>query len=259
MQFLRLRDKYKSDIFEDSRLNKAAGLAAKKELLLNSLAPATWKEPRLKAVNRELQQWVKKIRQPGGTRGIGQDVSDSDEEGDNLAVAPFHRFMGNVAKLSKGIKRKAEPIPPQLQTPVIKQRLSTSKKPKFKTGSKAKRWLPKTPKSEWTTSKKVKTPSPTSSVFSTAEEGTTAYGDSLEGEGDSIFGEEDTFTTGTEVPVESPLQQSLEHFKQSLEKKKEFSEKLKRARERALKKLAPAPGWKPFGTPAKRRLDGKDW
>ena len=29
--------------------------------------------------------------------------------------------------------------------------------------------------------------------------------------------------------------------------------------ELALKKLAPAPGWKPFGIPTKRKLHGKDW
>ena len=33
---------------------------------------------------------------------------------------------------------------------------------------------------------------------------------------------------------------------------------LKKATEKALKKLAPAPGWKPFGTPTRRKLDGKD-
>ena len=54
VEFLRLRDKYKSDLFDDSRLTKAAGLAAKKEILLESDVPETWKEPRLKAVNREL-------------------------------------------------------------------------------------------------------------------------------------------------------------------------------------------------------------
>ena len=48
VQFLRLRDKYKSDLLDDSRLTKAAGLAAQQELLLESPAPDTWKEPRLK-------------------------------------------------------------------------------------------------------------------------------------------------------------------------------------------------------------------
>ena len=148
VQFLRLRDKYKSNLLDDSRLTKAAGLAAQKELLLESQAPDTWKEPRLKSVNRELQQWVKKIRQPGGTRGISRDEDDSDDE--NLAVRPLQQFMGNISKISKAIKRKPESVTPQsvLQTPVVTQSHSTSKKPKltFKTGSKAKRLLPKTPK-----------------------------------------------------------------------------------------------------------------
>ena len=239
VKFLRLRDKYKSNLLDNSRLTKAAGLAAQKELLLESPAPDTWKKPRLKSVNRELQQWVKKIRQPGGTRGIGQDVSDSDDEEGNLAVGPLQQFMGNISKISKAIKRKPEPVTPQsvLQTPVVKQSPSTSKKPKltFKTGSKAKWLLPKTPKktpsSGYKTPKKKKTPSPRTSVFSTAEE-----------EG---------------FAAKSPFQRTRE----SIEKK--FNEASKRAaeraKERALKKLATAPSWKPFGTPARRRLDGKDW
>ena len=178
VKFLRLRDKYKSNLLDDSHLTKVAGLAAQIEFLLESPAPDTWKEPHLKSVNRELQQWVKKIRQPGGTRGIGQDVSNSDDEEGNLAVGPLQQFMGNISKISKAIKRKAEPVTPQsvLQTPVVKQSPSTSKKPKltFKTGSKAKRLLPKTPKktssSGYKTPKKKKTPSPPTSVFSTAEE-----------------------------------------------------------------------------------------
>ena len=237
VQFLRLRDKYKSNILDDSRLTKAAGLAAQKELLLESPDPDTWKEPRLKSVNRELQQWVKKIRQPGGTQGISRDEDDSDDK--NLAVGPLQHFMGNISKISKAIKRKAEPVTPQsaLQTPVVKQSPSTSKKPKltFKTGSRAKRLLPKTPKktpsSGYKTPKQKKTPSPPSSVSSTAEE-----------EG---------------VANKSPFQRARE----SIEKK--FAEASKRAaeraKERALKKLALAAGWKPFGTPTKRRLHGKDW
>ena len=234
VQFLRLRDKYKSNLSDDSRLTKAAGLAAKKELLLESPAPDTWKEPRLKAVNRELQQWVKKIRQPGGTRGINLDEDSDDDEG-NLAVGPLQQFMGNISKIRKAIKRKTEPVTPQsaLQTPVVKQSPSTGKKPKltFKTGSKARRLLPKTPKkktpsSAYKTPKKEKSPSPPSSVFSTSDE---------------------------DVPAKSPFDRARENIE------KKFKESAKRAKERALKKLAPAPGWKVFGTPTKRRLDGKDW
>ena len=34
---------------------------------------------------------------------------------------------------------------------------------------------------------------------------------------------------------------------------------LKKATEKASKKLAPAPGWKPIGTTTRRKLDGKVW
>ena len=100
VQFLRLRDKYKSNLLDDSRLTKAAGLAAQKELL-ESPAPDTWKEPRLKSVNRELRQRVKKICQPRGVRGIGRDEEDSEEYEDecNLVVGPLQKFMGNIAKI----------------------------------------------------------------------------------------------------------------------------------------------------------------
>ena len=233
VQFLKLRERYKSDLLDDSRLTKAAGLAAQQELLLESPAPDTWKEPRLNYVNRELRQWTKKIRQPGGTRVIGRDDVDTDDKDENnLAVGPLQQFMGNIAKIQKIIKRKAQPVTPQTPiTPTLKQSPQTpssSKKPKlsFKTGSKAKRLLPKTPKQKTPKSKtKPKTTSPT---FSTSEE------------------EED-------FAAESPWEKAKESIKKS------FNEAAKRAQERALKKIAPAPGWKPFGTPTKRKLHGKDW
>ena len=227
VQFLRLRDKYKSDIFEDSRLTKAAGLAAKKEILLNSAAPDTWKEPRVKAVNRELQQWVKKIRQPGGTRAITRYDKDTDEEedGDNLAVAPIHRLMGDISKIRQGIKRQVKPVTPQLKTsllktPVIKQ--SPGKKPKVsgKSSSKAKQ-IKFTPK-------KFKTPSPPSSVFVSADEGAVGYSPAL--------GLDEVFTSGKSVSPVSPVHGSL----QKLQASGKFTGKIKKPR--ALKNLKTAPG-----------------
>ena len=232
VQFLKLRDRYKSHLLDDSRLTKAAGLAAQQELLLESPAPDTWKEPRLKSVNRELRQWTKKIRQPGGTRAIGRDDVDTDDKDENnLAVGPLQQFMGNIAKIQKSINRKAQPATPQTPiAPTLKQSPQTpssSKKPKlsFKTGSKAKCLLPKTPKKTPKSKTKPKSLSPT---FSTAEE------------------EED-------FAAESPWEKAKESIKKS------SNEAAKRAQERALKKIAPAPGWKPFGTPTERKLHGKDW
>ena len=75
--------------------------------MLESDAPDTWKEPRLKSVNRQLRQWTKKIRQPGGTRTLGRvdtgEEEDEDEDDYNLAVGPMQQFMGNIAKIKKGI------------------------------------------------------------------------------------------------------------------------------------------------------------
>ena len=99
--FLRLRDKYKSNLLEDSRLTKAADSAAQQELLLESDAPDTWKEPRLESVNRQLRQWTKKIPQPGGTRILGRVDTDKEEDEDededvyNLAVYNFSRDVYN--------------------------------------------------------------------------------------------------------------------------------------------------------------------
>jgi len=251
VRFLRLRDKYKSDLLEDSRLTKAAGLAAKQEMLLESPNPDAWKEPRLKSVSRELRQWVKKIRQPGGTRTIGREDSE-DEDARNLAVGPMQQFMGNIAKIQKGIKRKAS-SPGVPQTPVYfkpsPQTPSTSKKVSFKTGSKGKRLLPKTPKS--------KTPKRT--LYKTPEKSSEELAKELP------FSEQ----VG-QSPWKSPGELARESIHairrrtrkaESEERKKEGLKQsvLKTATKKALKKLAPTAGWKPFGTPTKRKLDGKDW
>ena len=117
-------------------------------------------------MNRQLRQWTTKIRQPGGIRTIGRDDDDTDDDDDNnLALGPMQQFMSNIAKIQKGIKRKATTpnVPQTAVTPAIKQSPRTPesrKKPKlsFKTGSKGKRLLPKTPKRKKSSSSTFKTP-----------------------------------------------------------------------------------------------------
>ena len=161
--------------------------------MLESQAPDTWKEPRLKSANRQLRQWTKKIRQPGGTRIVGHDNTDNEDEY-NLSVGPLQQFMGNIAKIQKGIKRKAvSNIPQTPVTPAIKQSAVThasGKKPKysFKTGSKGKRLLPKTSQktplsakgwetgSAWTCSQSYKTSPKSKGRASASLVFATAYG-----------------------------------------------------------------------------------
>ena len=263
VQFLCLRDKYKSNLLDDSCLTKAAGLAAQKELLLESPAPDTWKEPRLKSVNRELRQRVKKIRQPGGggVRGIGRDEEDSEEYEDerNLVVGSLQKFMGNIAKIQKTIKRKPSPVPPQTPvTPTVKQSPqtpSTSKKPKlsFTTGSKAKRLLPKTPKKKKSPPSAYKTPQQTAEKSSEELATELPFSDQV---GKSPWKSPGELARDSLRAIRRRTRKS-----QSEEREKEGLKQtlFKKAQERALKKLVPSPGWEPFGTLTKRKLRGKDW
>lgn len=75
-----------------------------------------------------------------------------EDDKENLAVGPTHQFLANIAKIQKGIKRAAtHDIPRTPITPDLKQSPKTparGEKPKFffKTGSKGKRLLSKTPR-----------------------------------------------------------------------------------------------------------------
>ncbi|CAH3176464.1 unnamed protein product [Porites lobata] len=221
VQFLRLRDKYKSDLLDDSRLTKAAGLAAQQELLLESPAPDSWKEPRLKSVNRQLRHWTTKIRQPGGVRAIGRDDDDPyDDDANNLAVGTVQQFMSNIAKIQKGIKRKA-----------------TTPNFSFKTGSKGKRLLPKTPKRKKSAPSTLKTPEKSLEELATE----LPFSDQL--------GESPWKTPGELARDSLRAIRRRTRKSQSEERKKEGLKQtvLKKAAEKALKQLAPAPDWKPFG------------
>lgn len=66
---------------------------------------------------------MRKIRQPGGTRTIGnEDFEEEDDDENNLVVGPMQQFLANIAKIQKGIKRPATPDIKQTPiTPDIKQ------------------------------------------------------------------------------------------------------------------------------------------
>ena len=185
-------------------------------------------------MNRQLRQWTKKIRLPGGTRTIGRDEDDTDDEDErNLAAGPLQQFMGNIAKIQKGIKRKAVSV--SLQTPItpaIKQSPKTPESRKipkfsFKIRSKGKRLLPKTPKKKKSLS----------SVNKTAEKSS-----------EELATELPFSDTVSEAPWRSPGELALESIRairrktqlsQSEERKKDglAQTALKEATNRALEKL----------------------
>ena len=171
--------------------------------------------------------------------------------------------MSNIAKIQKSIKRKATTpkVPQTPVTPVLKQSPvtpSSSKKPKFSfpTRSKGKRLLPKTPQktplsakgsvaeSPWTFSQPYKTPPKSKSPASTSLPFATAH--------------------GTE-PWDTPAEKAASAVKRitRAHRKQHGTSLYKAAKQGAkkgvLKKLETTAGWKPFGMPTKKKLDGKDW
>ena len=103
--FLQLRDQYKQELVEDTRLTKAADLAAKQHLLLTSNAPDAWKRPRLKAVGRQLRHWTKKVRQPFGAPVGGMSAAGATKPGDDeFEAGPVQAWFTQLVKASQGIK-----------------------------------------------------------------------------------------------------------------------------------------------------------
>ena len=79
---------------EDGRLNKAADLAASREVLLTSHEPDAWKEPQLKAVGHEFRQWVKCVRQPfGNLESPGANAATEDG-----GASPLNHMMAQSVK-----------------------------------------------------------------------------------------------------------------------------------------------------------------
>ena len=131
--FLQLRDQYKQELVEDTRLTKAADLAAKQHVLLTSEAPDAWKRPQLKAVSRQLRHWTKKVRQPFGaaTGGVSAAGATTPGDEDDFEAGPMQAWFTQLVKATRGIKQgtptggpRKPPVPPKPKiTPSAKKKL----------------------------------------------------------------------------------------------------------------------------------------
>ena len=130
--FLQLRDQYKQELVEDTRLTKAADLAAKQHVLLTSDAPDAWKRPQLKAVSRQLRHWTKKVRQPFGAPTGGVSAAGATTPGDDdFEAGPMQAWFTQLVKATQGIKQgtptrgpRKPPVPPRPSiTPSAKKKL----------------------------------------------------------------------------------------------------------------------------------------
>ena len=118
---------------EDTRLTKAADLAAK-HVLLASDAPDAWKRLQLKAVGHQLRHWTKKVRQPFGAPASGVHATGATIPGDDdFEAGPVQAWFMQLVKATQGIKQGTTPggprKPPVLPRPSITP--SAKKKLKF--------------------------------------------------------------------------------------------------------------------------------
>ena len=109
---------------QDTRLPKAADLAAEQHVLLTSDAPDAWKRPQLKAVSRHLRHWTKKVRQPFGAPTGGVSATGATTPGDDdFAAGPMQAWFTQLLKATQGIKQGTTPAGPR-QPPVRPNRTS---------------------------------------------------------------------------------------------------------------------------------------
>ena len=117
---------------QDTRLPKAADLAAKQHVLLTSDAPDAWKRPQLKAVSRQLRHWTKKVRQPFGAPTGGVSAAGATTPGDDdFEAGPMQAWFTQLVKATQGIKQgtptrgpRKPPVPPKPNiTPSAKKKL----------------------------------------------------------------------------------------------------------------------------------------
>ena len=132
--FLQLKEKYKQELVEDTRLAKAADLAAKQHVLLTSEAPDAWKRPQLKAVSRQLRHWTKKVRQPFGAPagGVSATGATTPGEDDDFEAGPMQAWFTQLVKATQGIKQGSTPTGPRKPPVPPKPHIMPSAKKKLK-------------------------------------------------------------------------------------------------------------------------------
>ena len=132
--FLQLKEKYKQELVEDTRLSKAADLAAKQHVLLTSEVPDAWKRPQLKAVGRQLRHWTKKVRQPFGAPagGVSAAGTATPGEDDDFEAGPMQAWFTQLVKATQGIKQGATPGGPRKPPIPPKPKITPSAKKKLK-------------------------------------------------------------------------------------------------------------------------------
>ena len=125
---------YKGELTENALLNKAATLAAQRDMLLKSKLPAGIVNARVKPLSRELHHLTKRVRRGpvGGMGGQMEEEEEDEDEDDGLITGPMEQWM---KKMIKGTPSKKE-IKKEIKKEVKKEKqasgkASTSSSPRF--------------------------------------------------------------------------------------------------------------------------------
>ena len=105
-RFLALQQRYQQELMGDQRLDEAAKVAARRQLLLeNNKVDPHWALPQVKAMSRKLDRLTRRIRQPFGT-ATPTEVDEEDDPADDFAAGPVQAM----------VKRFLKPAPSAIKT-----------------------------------------------------------------------------------------------------------------------------------------------
>ena len=105
-RFLMLQQRYQQELMGDQRLEEAAKVAARRQLLLeNTKVDPAWALPQVKAMGRKLHRLTRRIRQPFGT-APPTDADEEDDPADDFAAGPVQAM----------VKRFLKPAPSAIKT-----------------------------------------------------------------------------------------------------------------------------------------------
>ena len=123
-RFLALQQRYQQELMGDQRLDEAAKVAARRQLLLeNNKVDPNWALPQVKAMSRKLDRLTRRIRQPFGA-APPSEVDEEDDPADDFAAGPVQamvkRFLKPTASAIKTTPANPPVRRPRVQhTPVV--------------------------------------------------------------------------------------------------------------------------------------------
>ena len=116
---------YKGELTENALLNKAATLAAQRDMLLKSKLPSSIVNARTKPLSRELHHLTKRVRcgPVGGMGGQMEEEEEDEDEDDAFVTGPVEQWM---KKMIKGTPSKKE-IKKEIEKEIKKERQTADK------------------------------------------------------------------------------------------------------------------------------------